>query len=105
MKIYCLFYKNEFVVGYNNREDCITHGKKHYEGQEWDCNIVERWLYETPFSQPITPIQPSPYMPYKPKEINIPPWTCTDGPKAEFIPVEGSNAYLSTDTSQVKRNE
>lgn len=54
MKIYCLFYKNEFVVGYNNREDCIAYGKKHYEGQEWDCSIVERWLYETPFSQPIT---------------------------------------------------
>jgi hypothetical protein len=108
MKIYALYYKDTFVVAFLNREDCVEYGMKYYEGTEWDCSIIERWLYEKPFSQPITPIPHSPYMPYKqPKEINIPPWTwtCTDGPRAEFIPVEGTNISLSTDTSQIKTNE
>lgn len=48
MKIFCLYYKDTFVVGYNNREDCISYGKKHYEGYEWDCNILEKYLHDYP---------------------------------------------------------
>lgn len=58
MKIYALYYKENFVVAFPNRNDCVEYGKKHYEGYEWDCNIVERWMYETKqysFSQPLTP--------------------------------------------------
>ena len=56
MKIYALYYKDLFVVAFSTREDCVDYGnKKHYDG--WDCNILERWIYETeqyPFSQPLT---------------------------------------------------
>lgn len=67
MKIYALYYKDTFVVAFPNREDCVDYGKKHYEGYEWDCNIVERWIYETKlyqFSQPlIQPLTTTPYTP------------------------------------------
>ena len=67
MKIYALYYKENFVVAFPNREDCVDYGKKHYEGYEWDCNIVERWIYETKlyqFSQPLTqPLTTTPYTP------------------------------------------
>ena len=48
MKIYALYYKDNFVVAYPNREDCITYGKKHYGGYEWECNILEKFLHNTP---------------------------------------------------------
>lgn len=48
MKIYALYYKDTFVVAYPNRADCVSYGQKHYEGMEWDCNIVEKYLHDYP---------------------------------------------------------
>jgi hypothetical protein len=90
MKIYALYYKDTFVVAFPYREDCVGYGKKHYEGYEWDCNILERWLYETkqypltqplPFSQPLTtPYTPPIPLKTTPYEPNI--WC---GPKATLV--------------------
>jgi hypothetical protein len=45
MKVYTLYYKDTFVVAFPNREDCVDYGKKHFEGYEWDCNILEKFLH------------------------------------------------------------
>lgn len=89
MKIYALYYKDTFVVAFPSREDCIHYGKQHYDG--WDCNILERWIYESKqytFSQPLT--QPIPCTPYTlptplkttPYEPNI--WCEVKGPKTTY---------------------
>ena len=49
MKIYALYYKDTFVVAFPNREDCVDYGKKYFEGYEWDCNILEKYLHDTVF--------------------------------------------------------
>ena len=90
MKVYALYYKEDFIVAYENREDCIDFGKRHYAGCEWDCSIVERWLYETkqyPFSQPLTQPITTPYTPpiplkTTPYEPNI--WCGVKAPKATY---------------------
>ena len=93
MKVYALYYKEDFIVAYEYREDCIDFGKIHYAGCEWDCSIVERWLHETkqyPLSQPLT--QPVPYTPYTPpiplKTTPYAPniWYEVKGPKGVFTP-------------------
>lgn len=71
MKIYALYYKDTFVVAYPNRADCIYYGKKHYEGMEWDCNIVEKYLHDYPKFIDTTPS--TPYVSqHIPCEQNIP---------------------------------
>lgn len=62
MKIYALYYKENFVVAFPNREDCIDYGKKHYGGYEWDCNIIEKYIHHSP----LTTI--SPYTTRTPKQ-------------------------------------
>ena len=88
MKIYALYYKDTFVVAFPNREDCVEYGKKHYDG--WDCNILERWIYETKqysFSQPLTQPIAVPYTPpiplkTTPHEPNI--WCDVKAPKETY---------------------
>jgi hypothetical protein len=93
MKIFCLFYKDEIVVGFPSREDCVEFGKKYYGGMEWDCCIKEMWLSEVPppIHIPFSPSQPfkhpytSPMSPFTPPGSRI-IW-CGDGsgPKAFFM--------------------
>jgi hypothetical protein len=89
MQIFCLYYKDMFVIAFPNRADCIDYGKKHYEGMEWDCNIIEKYLHNSPVPTPTVPYsQPSttPYTPPVPLTAapHEPIWTCSDGPKASF---------------------
>ena len=73
MKVFCLYYKDNFVVSFPNREDCVNYGKKHYEGMEWDCSIIVKYLHDVPFytsTSPFTPLIHS--RPYLPQEQNIP---------------------------------
>ena len=79
MKIFCLYYKDEFVVGYKNREDCVEYGKKHYDGMEWDCCILVKYLHNTAFYTFTSPIVPhsqpltTPYTP--PIPLKTTPYT------------------------------
>lgn len=68
MEVYTLYYKDTFVVSFSNREDCVEYGKKHYEGMEWDCSILVKYLHDAAFytsTSPIVPSQPfiTPYTP------------------------------------------
>lgn len=69
MKVFCLYYKDNFVVSFPNREDCVDYGKRHYEGAEWDCNIIEMYLHNSslpPFSQPYNPLSAPQHIPCTP---------------------------------------
>lgn len=84
MKIYALYYKDEFVVAFPNREDCVEYGKKYYTGLEWDCSITLKSLCDEQ-DHPFVPTYPqtttAPYIfPNPQKHI----WTCKDGPTATF---------------------
>lgn len=74
MKIYALYYKENFVVAFPNREDCIAYGKKHYEGMEWDCNIIEKFLHNSPLTTipPYTTLTPQQTMPCKVSDVPYP---------------------------------
>lgn len=93
MKIYALYYKDMFVVAFPNREDCVDYGKKYFEGYEWDCNILEKYLHDTAFYTFTSPIVPhsqpltTPYTPpiplkTTPYEPNI--WCDVKAPKATY---------------------
>ena len=93
MKIYALYYKDTFVVAFPNREDCVSYGQKHYEGSEWDCNIVEKYLHAYPqfsFSQPYNPLTTPHTIPYTPPiPLKTTPhtpniWCENNGPKQVF---------------------
>jgi hypothetical protein len=58
MKIYALYYKDTFVVAFPNRDDCVEYGKKHYEGMEWDCSILVKYLHDVAFYTSTSPIVP-----------------------------------------------
>ena len=80
MKIFCLYYKDEFAVSFPNREDCVEYGKKYYEGVEWDCSILVKYLHDAefytstspivPYSQPLTSIPGT-----QPITVPSPPYT------------------------------
>lgn len=63
MKIFALYYKENFVIAFPNREDCISYGKKHYEGQEWECNIIEKFIHNSP-QYPLTTLTPQQTIPF-----------------------------------------
>lgn len=94
MKIYALYYKDTFVVSFPNREDCVEYGKKHYEGMEWDCSILVKYLHDVafytftspimPYSQPLTTVPGTQPIPLKttPYEPNI--WCDVKAPNATY---------------------
>lgn len=88
MKIFCLYYKENFVVAYPNREDCITYGKKHYEGMEWDCNIVEKFLTNSPLTTipPYTTLTPQQTIPCKVGDRTIPYTPAITVPGPHYTP-------------------
>lgn len=67
MKIHALYYKNTFVIAFPNREDCVSYGQKHYEGMEWDCSILEKYIHDYPKF-----IDTTPSTQHIPCEQNIP---------------------------------
>ena len=74
MKIYALYYKDTFVVAFPNREDCIDYGKKYYEGKEWECNIIEKYIHHSPLTtiSPYTTLAPQQNMPCKVSDVAYP---------------------------------
>jgi hypothetical protein len=48
MKVYSLYYKEEFVAAFSNRGWAVDYGKLHYPDSAWDCNIVEEYLSKSP---------------------------------------------------------
>jgi hypothetical protein len=71
MKIYALYYKDTFVVAFPTKEECITYGKEHYEGQEWDCNVIEKFITNSP-QYPLTTLTPQQTMPCKVSDVPYP---------------------------------
>lgn len=71
MKIYTLYYKDTFIVAFTTREDCITYGKKHYEGYEWECNILEKFLTNSPV-YPLTTLTPKQTIPCTVSDVPYP---------------------------------
>ena len=74
MKIYALYYKDMFVVAFPTREDCMDYGKKHYEGMEWDCNVIEKYIHHSPLTTipPYTTLTPSQTIPCKVSDVPYP---------------------------------
>jgi hypothetical protein len=50
MKVYSLYYKEEFVAAFSNRGWAVDYGKLHYPDGAWDCNIIEEYLSKTPYN-------------------------------------------------------
>ncbi len=51
MKVFSLYYNDEFVASFPTKESTISYGKKHYgDDAGWDCNIVEEYLSKTPIT-------------------------------------------------------
>lgn len=94
MKIFCLYYKDEFIVAFLKREYCVEYGKKHYQGAEWDCSILVKYLHDAEFytstshivshSQPVTTVFYTPpiTVPSPPYTPNI--WCDVKAPKATY---------------------
>jgi hypothetical protein len=68
MKVYCLYYKENFVVAFPNREDAINYGKNYYAEYSWDCNIIEEYLHKSPlaYTPPYATITPQQTIPCTP---------------------------------------
>lgn len=78
MKVYSLYYKEEFIGAFSNREEAVCYGKLHYSDGAWDCNIVIEYLSKTPYNiYPLTttPLtSPVPTIPWvQPPVTTIPP--------------------------------
>jgi hypothetical protein len=51
MKVFSLYYNDEFVASFPTKESTISYGKKHYgDDAGWDCSIVEEYLSKTPLT-------------------------------------------------------
>ena len=50
MKVYSLYYKENYVASFPNREDGIEYAKKYYPAYDdaYECNIVEEYLSKSP---------------------------------------------------------
>jgi hypothetical protein len=80
-KVYCLYYNDQFIVAFPNREDTVEFGKTHYFGKEWDCKIEPKYLNDYQLNKlTIDRMKNDKNNDIKPYE---PPytWTCSDGPK------------------------
>jgi hypothetical protein len=75
MKVFSLYYNDEFVASFPTKESAIFYGKQFYE-DGWSCNIVEEYLSKSPllYSTPYTPLtNPNP-IPYTiPPIVSKPP--------------------------------
>jgi hypothetical protein len=81
MKVYSLYYNNTYVVSFQNKEDVIAFGKKHYgDDAGWDCSIVEEYLSKSPllYSTPYTPLTPPQSIPCVSPVVSKPPARYTD---------------------------
>jgi len=97
MKVFSLYYNDEFVASFPTKESAIFYGKQFYE-DAWDCNIIEEYLHKSPltYTPPYTTLTPQQTIPCKPiLDTGI---MLTDGPvytnpynygvRAEDYPVE-----------------
>jgi hypothetical protein len=50
MKVYSLYYKDNFVAAFSSREEAVSYGKIHYSQESWDCDIVVEYLHKSPIS-------------------------------------------------------
>jgi hypothetical protein len=48
MKVYSLYYKDNFVSAFSTREEAVSYGKIHYSQDSWDCDIVVEYLHKSP---------------------------------------------------------
>ena len=79
MKVFSLYYKDEFVASFPTKESGINYAKKFYPAYDdaYECNFVEEYLskspitYSFPYNPLTTPSQPIPYTP--PPVISKPP--------------------------------
>lgn len=79
MKVFSLYYKDEFVASFPTKESGINYAKKFYPAYDdaYECNLVEEYLskspipYSFPYNPLTTPSQPIPYTP--PPVISKPP--------------------------------
>jgi hypothetical protein len=71
MKVYALYYKDTFVVAFDSREGCVEFGKKYYAGSEWECNIIEKFLANSP-QYPLTTLTPQQTIPCKVGDVPYP---------------------------------
>jgi hypothetical protein len=105
MKVYSLYYKENYVASFPKREDVINYAKSVYPSYDdaYECNIIEEYLYKTqqlPHTPLTTPSQPIPYT--RPPVISKPPTrypdtypeiygdgsslksSCSDGPQGDI---------------------
>ena len=76
MKVFSLYYNDEFVASFPTKESAIFYGKQFYE-DGWDCSIVEEYLSKSPYNMfvgsPYTPLTPSQTIPCVSPVISKPP--------------------------------
>ena len=74
MKVYSLYYNDEFVASFPTKEGAIFYGKQFYE-DGWSCNIVEEYLSKSPltYSSPLTSLTSPNIMPCVSPVITKPP--------------------------------
>ena len=71
MKIYALYYKDTFVAAFSNREEALSYGKIHYKNDAWDCNIIEKFLTNSP-QHPLTTLTPKQTIPCTVSDVPYP---------------------------------
>ena len=72
MKVFSLYYNDEFVASFPTKKTAIDYGKENYM-DGWSCNIVEEYLSKSPllYSAPYT-LTPSQTIPCTPGVTLIP---------------------------------
>jgi hypothetical protein len=68
MKVFSLYYNDEFVASFPTKESAIFYGKQFYE-DAWDCNIIEEYLHKSPLTYtppPYTTLTPQQTIPCNP---------------------------------------
>jgi hypothetical protein len=82
MKVFSLYYNDEFVASFPTKESAVFYGKQFYE-DGWSCNIIEEYLSKSPITynigSPYTPLtNPNP-IPYTiPPIVSKPPASYPD---------------------------
>ena len=75
MKVFSLYYKDEFVASFPTKESAIFYGKQFYE-DGWSCNIIEEYLSKSPLTynigSPLTSLTPQQTIPCNPGVTLIP---------------------------------
>jgi hypothetical protein len=79
MKVYSLYYNDEFIGAFSSKEHAISYAQYSYtDEQAWYCNVIEEYLFKHPPQPPS-----SPFINTEPTKFPKPYFDTYGGVKAE----------------------